>query len=71
MEHKLPQANYLKFMTAGHGIFTVRNAKTGNRFTYRIGIPGDKKPEEATLWFVSGFTGSDNNNDYKYFGFTP
>lgn len=68
MEHKLPQESYLRVMTAGRSIVTLRNKVNGNRFTYRITIPGDQRPEEATIWFVAGLTGSDNTTNYSYFG---
>lgn len=68
MSHKLKPEKYLEFITGGNALFTMRNSETGKRFTYKVGIPEDKKPENATIWFVRGLVGPDNENSYKYFG---
>lgn len=56
-----------KFILAGKAFFTVRNPKTGNRFTYKVKAkPGkDKKP---AIWFVSVLTGSNNTEAYTFLG---
>ena len=65
----------ITFITAGKAIFTVRNEKTGNRFTFKVRqAPVDKA--QATMfgvngkpvWFVSVLNGTDNNSNYAYIG---
>ena len=51
-------------LLAGHAIVTVRNTRTGNRFTYRI-RQCDAMPE---LFFVAVLTGSENEQDFTYLG---
>lgn len=68
-QHKLSPENQLKFIMAGHALFTVRNSNTGNRFTYKVTVPGDQKAETARIWFVAGLTGNDNEHDYSYIGY--
>jgi hypothetical protein len=53
----------LAFILAGNARFTITSKKTGQRFTYKVRRPADDKP-----WFVSLLTGSDNENDYTFFG---
>jgi len=65
---KLEPARHLEFVMGGHAYFTLKNAETGVRFTYRVGIPEDQKQETASIWFVGLLTGSDNNSDYSYIG---
>jgi hypothetical protein len=56
----------LRFLEAGHAIFTVGNDK-GDHYTYRIVKPSKDKP-----FFVSLLTGPDNCGDYTYLGiFNP
>ena len=61
MKEKVENAR--KFITAGKAIFTIRNGKTGNRFTYRV-----KKCKDKDIWFVSVLTGTDNEHSYTYMG---
>ena len=68
LSHKLNSADALKFVLAGHSIFTIRKIETDGRFTYRVTVPEDQK-EHPTLYFVSVLTGSDNNSDYSYIGY--
>lgn len=56
-------------MLAGHALFTIKKTTTEGRFTYKVSIPEDTKPEDATIHFVSVLTGSDNTSDYSYIGF--
>lgn len=62
------------FVTGGNASFTLVSVKTGSRFTFRVSAPkktlaGDAStPEEASLWFVSVLTGSDNESSFSYFG---
>lgn len=66
---KLNPAVALDFILGGNSRFTIRRIATGGRFTYRVSKPYDKKPEESSIWFVSLLSGSDNENDYSYFGY--
>ena len=34
----------LQFILAGNALFTVENAETGNRFTFKVRKPDDDKP---------------------------
>jgi len=54
----------LKFMLAGRAHLTLRSAKTGTRYTYRV-----KRKADANLWFVTTLYGTDNTSDYSYLGF--
>lgn len=67
------------FMLAGNAYFTLRSAKTGTRFTYRVAAA--KPPGEGQCrwcrsnpcrcpqaYFVSLLTGPENNADYQYMG---
>lgn len=67
--HKLTSENALPFILAGHALFTIKKITTDGRFTYKVNIPADTKPEEAKIWFVSILTGSDNTSNYSYIGF--
>lgn len=60
----------VEFMMAGNAYFTIQNARTGNRFTYRVTAPmkNNRRDFDATVRFVSVLTGSDNNSDYSYVG---
>ena len=53
----------LQFILAGNALFTVENAQTGNRFTFKVRKPDDDKPH-----FVSVLTGADNEHDYSFLG---
>jgi len=69
MSHKLSHSNILPFIVAGKAIFTIKNSSTGGRFTYKVVCPPDKKPEEASIFFVKLLTGPDNESSYKYIGY--
>lgn len=71
-------ATAVAFMLAGNAYFTLRSARTGTRFTYRVSAA---KPKEGgcnwchsnpcrcpQAYFVNLLTGSDNENDYQYMG---
>ena len=53
----------LQFILAGNALFTVENAETGNRFTFKVRQPDDDKPH-----FVSVLTGADNECSYSFLG---
>lgn len=61
---RLRSAEFEHFALAGNATFTVRNTRSGNRFTYRVRQCNDK-PE---LYFVSVLSGTDNTTDYQYLG---
>lgn len=52
------------FITAGNAYLTLRSARTGTRYTYRV----SKHKSVAGLFFVSTLYGSDNTGDYAYLG---
>jgi len=66
MIKKLNSGNALPFILGGKALFTIKNSKTGNRFTYKVTIPKDRTPEEADLFFVKLLTGNDNSDSYSY-----
>jgi hypothetical protein len=51
------------FIKAGKARFTLRSAKTQDRFTYRVSLSPD-----GEVWFVSLMTGPDNEAHYSYMG---
>ena len=53
------------FVLAGNATITVRSGSTGSRFTFKVRTP---KKAKSPIWFVSLLTGSDNENNYEYFG---
>lgn len=53
-----------RFVFAGHAILTLKSAKTGARFTYKIEVSQDGKRH-----FVKVLTGPENTNDYQYLGY--
>jgi hypothetical protein len=57
-------SNPARFALAGNAIFTLQSKKTGTRFTYKV-----RAADNGPLHFVSVLTGTDNQNDYAYFGF--
>src|SRR5579872_3097999 len=67
--HQILHSNALAFITAGKALFTLRSAKTGNRFTYKVAAPKDQSKESANLLFVSVLTGPENTTNYSYIGF--
>jgi hypothetical protein len=52
-----------RYILAGRATITLRSARTGARFTYRI-----NKAEEGDTYFVGLLTGPNNFEDYKYLG---
>ena len=55
-----------EFVFAGKSTFTLRNANSGNRFTYKLRKP-KKNPQPGMFW-VDVFTGRDNESDYSFAG---
>ncbi len=65
--HKLTNENVKAFFFAGKSTVTLRNSKSGNRFTYLISTPKDVNPKRP-IFFVKVFTGSDNEKSYTFAG---
>ena len=58
------------FVVAGDARFTLRSARTGTRFTYRVQAPrtDGRTDHDANVRFVKVLNGSDNDADYVYLG---
>ena len=63
------------FILAGNAYFTVRSAKTGTRYTYRVNRADCTRcgKKDCQCWahptyFVALLTGPDNEGDYTYLG---
>lgn len=65
----------LRYLKAGNATLTLRSAKTGVRYTYRVRLADP--PEQSGLWadetsvqrwFVSLLAGTENESDYVYLG---
>lgn len=56
----------LRFIFGGNATFTIRSAKTGARFTYKI-----RQPEIGKPFFASVLAGQNNETDFEYIGFVP
>lgn len=54
----------LKYVKAGNATITLRSEDTGVYYTYKI-----CKHSEKNLWFVSLFTGHNNDEDYSYIAY--
>lgn len=66
---KLSFSDYRKFILGGKAKFTIRNAKNGNRFTYKVTAPKDTDKDNPNVFYVSTLTSSDNDNGYTYIGY--
>jgi hypothetical protein len=53
------------FVRAGNAYLTLRSAKTGTRYTYRV---RRKKEDDRAPLFVSVLYGPNNETDYQYIG---
>jgi len=58
-----------EFTLAGKAVLTLRSAKTGQRYTYKICGKTNENESEFSIWFVSVLYGPDNGSDYAYIGF--
>ena len=56
------------FVLGGRAVFTLENAKTGNRFTYRVSLAPETIPGKVRPYFVAVLTGPDNTANYQYLG---
>jgi Family of unknown function (DUF6011) len=54
-----------RFILAGNATFTLVSKKSGARFTYRVRVAENN----ATMFFVSVLTGSDNEGSFSYLGY--
>lgn len=54
------------FVLAGNATITVRSGSTGTRFTFKVRTP--KESRGSSIWFVSLLTGSNNEDNFTYFG---
>jgi len=54
------------YILAGHGTITVCSKKTGQRFTFKCGMPKEKTTFSPI--FVKVLTGTDNESDYSFLG---
>ena len=67
-EHKLKTIELVRdFIFAGKSTFTLRNANSGNRFTYEVRAPR-KQNTNKPVFFVKVMTGSDNEKSYSFAG---
>ena len=57
-------ADIKTFLLAGKAILTLRSARTGTRYTFKV-----SKAKDRELWFVKLLTGSDNYSSYSYIGY--
>jgi len=64
MKHPVDLSQAKKLILAGKATITLRNKETGNRYTYKINCPPDRK-----IFFVKLLCGPDNTSNYKYIGF--
>lgn len=60
----------LEFVTGGNAYFTIRSKKTQTRFTYRVrqSQAAVEKNQDPMPYFVSVLNGSNNEDDYLFFG---
>ena len=65
---RLAEADVLRYLLAGNALVTIRNAATGNRFTYQVQAPRQPRLGEAVPYFVKVLSGPDNGADYRYMG---
>lgn len=64
----LPTENIARFIFAGNAVFTLRSAKTGTRYTYKVQTPQTPDPGREEVHFIKVLTGPDNTGDYQFFG---
>lgn len=65
--HKLTIETGKEFIFGGKAIFTIKNEKTGNRFTFKLRKKDTVDPNNP-VFFVSVLAGSDNDNSYSFLG---
>lgn len=57
-------SNQIEFILAGNAVFTIKNEKSGKRFTYKF----TRSKRDTSVFFVKVLTGPDNTSDYSYIG---
>jgi hypothetical protein len=65
--HAVAAASVVAFVEGGRATFTLVNARTGGRYTYRVERP-DGGRLSGPRFFVSVLDGPDNTRDYTYIG---
>ncbi|MDE2100027.1 MAG: hypothetical protein KGL39_22425 [Patescibacteria group bacterium] len=68
IESMLSAANALPFILGGNSTFTLRSAKTGTRYTYKVRAARRQYKDQPPLHFVKVLTGPDNGGSYTYIG---
>jgi hypothetical protein len=70
----------LRYTLAGRAVFTLKSARTGVHYTYKVSIAADRRGthtrslftdqanQEGPVRFVHLLTGPDNTGDYTYLG---
>lgn len=58
-------AEALAFVLGGNATFTLRSARTGTRYTFRV----RRAKDNPRMLFASTLIGSDNDSDYAYLGY--
>ena len=65
--HAVEAGSVPAFVEGGHATFTLANARSGGRYTYKVAAPS--RPREGSVrFFVSVLDGPDNTSDYAYLG---
>jgi hypothetical protein len=54
----------IRFIQGGQSTVTLKSARTGQRFTYRV-----TESDDGQVFFVALLRGPDNQEDYSYFGY--
>jgi len=62
----LKPGNRKQYVFAGKAFMTIRNPKTGGRFTFRVTKP--KKTFRTDCFYVSVLNGPNNEKNYAYIG---
>lgn len=69
MSHQLTDPNQVRdYVFGGKGTFTLVSTGTGNRFTFKLGVPKYKQEGRASPIFVRVLSGPDNETAYSYIG---
>lgn len=65
---KVSQERIADYIFAGKSIFTLKNATTGNRFTYKLTRKKNLKEGDEDVIFVKVLSRPDNTSDYTFIG---
>ncbi len=66
--HITDASHMFNLTLAGNAMFTLRSARTGDRYTYKVSRAKDNGKSAAMTWFVGLLTGPSNESDYNYIG---